>query len=569
MLDFKIKKNPETQETWIETSINGKCLLTTPQLNKGTAFTREERSAFGLEGKLPNHIETLDEQVERALHHYQSLQNPLNRNIFLNELHDTNQVVFYSLVKKYLADMLPFIYTPTVGLAVEMFSKKFQRARGLYISYEERDHIDQILDNRSHPDLDLIVVTDGGGVLGIGDQGVGAMMIPVAKLMVYTLCGGIHPLRTLPIMLDVGTNNPALLEDPLYLGWRHPRITGKAYDAFIDQFVSVVNKKFPNVFLHWEDFERDHARHILDRYQDKLCTFNDDIQGTGVVALAAIMAALKVSQSQLADQRIVIFGAGTAGTGIADQIRDAMIAGGMSAQAAVSCFWLIDRPGLLTCDMDDLTDAQKIYARERWPHQGRQLIDVVKNIKPTILIGCSAVPGAFSQEIIQKMCQFVERPIIFPLSNPTHRAEAKPQDLLEWTDGKAFIAAGSPHQPVQFKGREVKFALCNNALVFPGVALGLISVGASRLNKDMLHVASQSLMECAPILKDPNAPLLPPIEIADQVAKIIALAVAKEAIKQGVASIPEGGLDALAARIEGMVWRPEYVPLKRVIPNLA
>lgn len=567
MLDFKIKKNPETQEIWIETSINGKCLLTTPQLNKGTAFTQEERREFGLEGKLPNHIETLDEQIERALLHYQSLQNPINRNIFLNELHDTNQTVFYGLVKKHLAEMLPFIYTPTVGLAVEMFSKKFQRARGLYISYEERSQIERILDNRSHPDVDLIVVTDGSGVLGIGDQGVGAMMIPVAKLMVYTLCGGINPLRTLPILLDVGTNNPALLEDPLYLGWRHPRITGEAYDDFIDQFVSVVNKKFPKVFLHWEDFERDHARQILDRYQGLLCTFNDDIQGTGVVAVAAIMAALQVTQSRLTDQRIVIFGAGTAGTGIADQMMDIMIAEGATPQEAASCFWLIDRPGLLTGDMKDLTIAQKVYARTDWSHEKRQLIDVVENIHPTILIGCSAVPGAFSQEVIQKMNQFVERPIIFPLSNPTHRAEAKPQDLLEWTDGKAFIAAGSPHQPMQFKGKEVRFALCNNALVFPGVALGLISVGASRLNPSMLRTACYALMKCAPILQDSHAPLLPPIEYAEKVAKVIALAVAKEAIEQGFSDISEYDESLLESKIEALVWNPEYVRLKRVMPG--
>ncbi len=562
MLDFKIKRNPETQAVWIETAMHGKGLLTT-QLNKGTAFTREERAAFGLEGKLPSCVEVLEQQVERALLRYQELRDPLNKNIFLNELHETNQTVFYSLVKQHLAEMLPYIYTPTVGLAVELFSKKFQRARGLYIAYEERDQIERILDNRSHPDVDLIVVTDGSGVLGIGDQGVGAMMISVAKLMVYTLCGGIHPLKTLPILLDVGTDNPALLEDPFYLGQRHPRITGEAYDAFIDQFVTAVHKKFPHAFLHWEDFEREHARNILHRYQDVLCTFNDDIQGTGVVTLAAILAALKTKQASLSDQRIVIFGAGAAGTGIADQIADGMMAEGLNRFEAASRFWLIDKPGLLTDDMPDLTEAQKAYARDDWQGELRQLIDVIEIIKPTILIGASAVLGAFRKEVIQKMHLFVETPIIFPLSNPTHRAEAMPKDLVEWTDGKALIAAGSPHASIQFKGREITFALCNNALVFPGVALGLISVKASRLRPEMLHAACLALMSCAPILKDPEAALLPPIEEADQVAKVIALAVAKEAINQGVAEEVEGE-HVLEARIEEMVWKPEYVPLKRV-----
>ncbi|MBX9706028.1 MAG: NAD-dependent malic enzyme, partial [Gammaproteobacteria bacterium] len=486
MLDFTVNKDSKTGTETITTSLAGKPLLSTPQLNKGTAFTYEERHAFNLLGKLPARIETLEEQVQRCYKQYSSYVTPLKRNVFLNELHDTNHVLFYRLLQQHLAEMLPTIYTPIVGTAVKEFSAEFRRPRGLYLSYQERDAMDEILDNRSNPEIDLIVVTDGEGVLGIGDQGIGGMDIPIAKLMVYTLCGGIDPTRTLPILLDVGTNNEALLNDPLYLGWRHPRLEGQEYDDFIEKFVRSVNKKFPKVFLHWEDFGRNNARRNLERYQNTLCTFNDDMQGTGVVTLAALLAAVKVNHQSLKDQRIVVFGGGTAGTGISDQIVDALMREGLTKEEARAKFWMIDRAGLLTQDMKDLTPFQYVYARDAaeladWTLAHGSVVtlaDVVHHIKPTVLIGCSAVAGAFNEAIIKEMASYQDKPIILALSNPTERAEAQPVDIYQWTDGRALLATGSPFDDVTFHGVQVRIAQCNNAFVFPGLGLGLIAVQA-------------------------------------------------------------------------------------------
>jgi malate dehydrogenase (oxaloacetate-decarboxylating) len=466
--------------------------------------------------------------------------------------------------------MLPTIYTPIVGTAVKRFSHEYRQPRGLYIAHSDKNLIEEIVNNRSNPEVDLIVVTDGEGVLGIGDQGIGGMDIPVAKLMVYSLCGGIDPTRTLPVFLDVGTNNQDLLNDPMYLGCRHPRISNEAYDDFIATFVSAIRKHFPKAFLHWEDFGRRNARHILDQFQDELCTFNDDIQGTGAVTLAALLAACDVTGKKLSDQRLVVFGAGSAGTGISDQIIDALMREGLSAEEAYQRFWLIDRQGLLLNNHYDLTEAQKPYARDRkeldsWSIHDKErasLTDTVRHVKPTILIGCSAQTGAFSQDIIEIMTAHCDRPIIFPLSNPDEKCEAQPVDILNWSQGKALIATGTAFPDVEYHNRMVKIAQCNNALVFPGIGLGILAVNASRLTKDMILAASETLCKFAPSKKDSFLPLLPSLDNAQVVAKEIAIAVAQCAINSGHAQKNQS--KDLKKLIDELFWEPRYLPFRKV-----
>lgn len=568
MLDFKINRDEKTGEFFIETSICGKPLLTLPQLNKSTAFTHDERRDFGLLGKLPHRVETLDEQVKRAYLQYSGYTNRLQQNIYLNNLHDKNQVLFYKLISRHLGEMLPTIYTPIVGTAVKRYSHEYRQPRGLYIAHTDKHLIDEIISNRSNPEIDLIVVTDGEGVLGIGDQGIGGMDIPVAKLMVYGLCGGINPTRTLPVFLDVGTNNQELLNDPLYLGCQHPRIDTQHYDSFIAAFVNAVHKHFPNAFLHWEDFGRGNARRILDKFQDELCTFNDDIQGTGAVTLSALLAACDVTGTPLEAHRIVVFGAGSAGTGISDQIVDAMVRRGLSEEEAYQRFWLIDRQGLLTDTDIDLTEAQQPYARTKseltdWTNSNKNpsLTDTVRHVKPTILIGCSAQPGAFSQDIIETMSATCERPIIFPLSNPDEKCEAQPADLLLWSEGKALIATGTAFPAVEYQNRLLQIAQCNNALVFPGIGLGVLAVNASRLSKGMIWAAAQALSEFAPSKQDSFLPLLPSLDDAQMVAKRIAMAVAQTAVEEGLA---QKNQDAdLEVLIKDIFWTPRYLPFRK------
>lgn len=569
MLDFKVINDKKTNALFIETSINGKNLLTTAQLNKGTAFTVEERHAFGLQGKLPHRVETLDEQVHRAYLQYTRYTTSLQQNIYLNNLHDKNQILFYSLLSRHLPEMLPIIYTPTVGLAVKYFSREYRQPRGLYITHSDQDDLENIFNNRSNPEIDLVVVTDGEGVLGIGDQGIGGMDIPVAKLMVYSLCGGIDPTRTLPVFLDVGTNNQELLDDPMYLGCRHKRIDAAQYDTFINKFVDSIQKNFPNAFLHWEDFGRSNARPILDRFQDKLCTFNDDIQGTGAVTLAALLAACDTTGVNLEDHRILVYGAGSAGTGISDQIVDAMIMRGLSMDEAYQRFWLIDRQGLVIQGDTELTEAQIPYGRKHsdfmtWPIQeklSRTFAETVSQIKPTIMIGCSAQTGAFSRAIIETMAAHCERPIIFPLSNPDEKCEAQPVDILNWTHGKALIATGTAFPPIKYQEREVQIAQCNNALVFPGIGLGIKAVNATRLSKAMIWAASLALSTLSPSKKDSSLPLLPPVDDAQRVAKCIAVAVARVAIETGLAQCNQD--KDLEKLIENIFWKPHYLPFKR------
>jgi malate dehydrogenase (oxaloacetate-decarboxylating) len=568
MLDFKKFYNKTTGEEWLETSLTGKALLTFSQLNKGTAFSERERNEFGLKGKLPARIETLEEQVKRIHQQFHVFTDNLQKNIYLNVLHNTNQVLFYKVVKNHLNEMIPLIYTPIVSNRVKSHSREFRQPRGLYISINDKDHIEEILDNRSNPEIDLIAVTDGERVLGIGDQGIGAMDIPVAKLMIYTLCGAVDPNLALPILLDVGTNNQELLDDPLYLGLRQNRITGKPYDDFIKAFVDAVKRKFPHVFLHWEDFSREHAPRNLSRFRNEICSFNDDIQGTGVVALAALLAAIRVTHSTMTEQRIVVFGAGSAGTGVIHQICSAMVRNGLSLTEARKRFWLIDKPGLLTNRMEALTSEQQHYVRnfdetETWKVKDRNFItleEVIAEVKPTILIGCAAVQNAFSKTAIQTMAHYVEQPIIFPLSNPTDKSEAIPEDLLNWTDGKALVAAGSPFEDVLYEGKKIRITQCNNAFAFPGIGLGSISIKAKKVSDNMLWAAAVALSNYSLTMKNDETSLLPSMDEVGNVAKHVALAVAKEAVRENLATVDNRTVEEL---IQENLWEPHYIPYRK------
>lgn len=542
----------------------GMDLLDATALNKGTAFTEEERRRLGLDGLLPPQIETLDEQVVRAYEAYQRKDDDLERHIYLRALQDTNEVLFYRLLLDHIEEMTPIVYTPTVALACEQFSHIYRRPRGLFISYPLRDSIPQLLRNRPNKHVDVIVVTDGERILGIGDQGAGGLGIPIGKLSLYTLIGGIRPERTLPIVLDVGSNNKDRLNDPEYLGWRHERITGDAYFDFIDQFVQAVKEELPGTCLQWEDFATPHARPILQRYRDELLTFNDDIQGTAAVALGAALGAVKVTGKSLREQQIVMLGAGSAGIGVADGLLEAMKQDGLSEEEARRSFWVVDKDGVLHSGRKDLSAEQAVYAQpesrvEGWPrtfHGKVGLADVVGQIKATILIGLSTVGGAFSEPIIREMGRKVERPIIFPLSNPTSKSEATAEDLIRWTDGRALVASGSPFAPVSYGGRKIPIAQCNNVYIFPAMGLAVTASGASRVTEPMMLAAARTLAANSPALKNPSASLLPALTEIRRVAAEIAFAVGIEAQNDGVA--PKTSEEELRRRVQQTQWEPAY-----------
>ena len=542
-------------------------LLNRQGLNKGTAFSEEERTEFGLHGLLPPQVETLDEQVVRAYGAYQRKDDDLEQHIYLRALQDTNEVLFYRLLLDHIEEMMPIVYTPTVALACEQFSHIYRRPRGAFISYPLRDSIPQLLQNRPNKDVDVIVVTDGERILGIGDQGAGGLGIPIGKLALYTLIGGIHPERTLPIVLDVGTNNTERLNDPEYLGWRHERITGQDYFGFVDQFVQAVKKEMPGTCLQWEDFATPHARPILNRYRDQLLTFNDDIQGTSAVALGAILAAVKVTGKSLKDHQVVMLGAGSAGIGVADGLCAEMKEEGLSEEEAHSRFWVIDKDGLLHSGRNDLTPEQSVYAQPEsraagWPRTSNGhigLADVIGRINATILIGLSTVGGAFSEPIVREMARKVERPIIFPLSNPTSRSEANAEDLIRWTDGRALVAAGSPFAPVSYGGRKIPIAQCNNVYIFPAMGLGVVASGARRVTEPMMLAAARALAANSPALKDASASLLPPLTDLRRVAAEIAVAVGIQAQRDGVA--PNVSEEELRIRVLKTQWTPAYTAL--------
>jgi len=551
----------------VHESPRGMDLLDSPLLNKGTAFTDAERAEHGLHGLLPPHVETLDEQVVRAYEAYGQKDTDLERHIYLRALQDTNEVLFYRLLLDHIAEMTPMVYTPVVAQACEQFSHIYRRPRGLFISYPLRDSIPALLRSRPNPEVDVIVVTDGERILGIGDQGAGGLGIPIGKLSLYTLIGGIHPSRTLPIVLDVGTNNPDRLQDPEYIGWRHERITGQEYFDFVDQFVQAVKQELPGVCLQWEDFATPHARPILQRYRDQLLTFNDDIQGTSAVALGAILGGVSVTGKKLKDQQIVMLGAGSAGIGVADGLREAMKSAGLTDAEARSRFWVVDKDGLLHTGRTDLSQEQSVYAQPEgrvsdWPrtfngHIG--LADVIGEMKATVLIGLSTVHGAFTEPIVREMARKVDRPLIFPLYKPTSKTEANAQELNRWTEGRALVASGSPFAPVSYEGRKIPIAQCNNVYIFPAMGLGLVASGARRVTEAMMLAAARALAANSPALKDSSASLLPPLTEIRRVAAEIAVAVGIEAQKEGVA--PKRSVSELRRRVRETQWTPAYPSL--------
>jgi malate dehydrogenase (oxaloacetate-decarboxylating) len=540
--------------------LRGMNLLDSPSTNRGTAFTEEERTGLGLHGLLPYHVESLEEQVARAYEAYLRKDDDVERHIYLRALQDTNEVLFYRLLLEHIEEMTPIVYTPVVAAGCQQFSHIYRRPRGLFISYPRRDSIPQLLRNRPHPEVDIMVVTDGERILGIGDQGVGGLGIPIGKLSLYTLIGGIHPSRTLPVILDVGTNNAERLSDPQYLGWRHERITGQEYFDFVDQFVLAVRQELPATCVQWEDFATPHARPILERYRDTMLTFNDDIQGTAAVAMGAIMGALRVTGTPLKDQQIVFLGAGSAGVGVADYLRAAMVAEGLTEEQARRRFWIIDRKGLLDSRRAGLRVEQMVYAQpcERlagWPEPAG-LAEVMERVEATVLIGLSTLGGAFTEAVVKEMARKTARPIILPLSNPTAKSEAVPEDLLRWTEGQALVATGSPFAPVEFSGRRIPIAQCNNVYIFPAVGLGVVASRARRVTDGMMLAAARALGEYSPALKDPNAALLPGLGQIREVARGIALAVGLAAQRDGVAAVT--GRDELQARVIANQWVPEY-----------
>jgi malate dehydrogenase (oxaloacetate-decarboxylating) len=547
---------------------SGMDLLNRQGLNKGTAFTEEERSALGLHGLLPPQVETLDQQAVRAYEAYQRKDDDLERHIYLRALQDTNEVLFYRLLLDHIEEMTPIVYTPVVGQACQQFSHIYRRPRGLFVSYPLRDAIPTLLRTRPNRDVDVIVVTDGERILGIGDQGAGGLGIPIGKLSLYTLIGGIRPERTLPIVLDVGTNNTERLKDPEYLGWRHERVTGQAYFDFVDQFVQAIKQELPNTCLQWEDFATPHARPILDRYRDQLLTFNDDIQGTAAVALGAILGAVNVAGTPLKEQQIVMLGAGSAGIGVADFLRAAMRDAGLSDEDARRRFWVVDKDGLLHAGRTDLSAEQRVYAQPRerlsaWSPGGKgiTLADVIGKIDATILIGLSTARGAFTEPIVREMARKVRRPIIFPLSNPTSRSEATGDDLIRWTDGRALVATGSPFAPVAYGGREIPIAQCNNIYIFPAIGLGVVAAHARRVTDTMILAAARALGEKSPALTDPSASLLPALPQLRDVAAHIAIAIGRQAQRDGVA--PKTSDAELHERVAATQWTPAYPSFAR------
>lgn len=556
-----------TQPLYIRHS--GPALLETPLLNKGSAFSREERIDFNLTGLLPPRYETIYEQLDRAYRQYSTYHEAINKHIYLRGIQDNNETLFYALVSQYLEEMMPIIYTPTVGDACEQFSDIYRSSRGLFLAWEEREQIDDILRNATKDKVKVIVVTDGERILGLGDQGIGGMGIPIGKLSLYTACGGISPAYTLPVMLDVGTNNEALLNDPMYMGARHPRVSEDEYDAFVDLFMHAAQRRWPGVMVQFEDFAQANAMPILNRYRERFCCFNDDIQGTAAVTLGTLLAACRVSKKSLSEHRIAFVGAGSAGCGIAEMLIQKMRDEGLSDEAARRQVFMVDRHGLVTEDMGGLQEFQRALARRKadiasWSCDGEwpTLEEVVTHARPTILIGVSGQPGLFTEAIIKGMTQHSEAPIIFPLSNPVSRAEATPEDIIRWTDGKAIIATGSPFQPVNHNGQWHRVAQCNNSYIFPGIGLGVLAVGANRVTDEMLLASSEVLAAASPMASGGSADLLPPLQQIAEVSKSIAFAVAKVAQAQGHAL--EISDAQLHARIDRIFWTPHYRDYKRI-----
>lgn len=543
--------------------LSGAALLQNSLWNKGTAFTQQERDALGLNGLLPPHISSVEEQIRRIYHNFMQKKTPLGRYIYLLQLLDRNEHLFYQFIDRNPAEMLPFIYTPTVGAGSVMYSMLYSHQRGLYLSYPLESRMEEMIANYPAEDVQIIVATDGERVLGLGDQGLGGMAISIGKLSLYTVFGGIHPSKTLPIVLDVGTNNAEHLANELYLGWRHRRVQGQEYDSFIERFVQAIRKRYPHALLQWEDFGKSNASRILEKYRKSYLSFNDDIQGTGAVALAALFSGIKISRGRLDAQRIVILGGGSAGVGIAKMILMALQQEGLSKDDALRRLFVIDSHGLLHsgCLHVDSNQSQVLYPEEflqGWELNDPgciQLMDVIKNVHPTALIGVCGQGGIFTKEIVQEMAKHIERPIILPLSNPTSKAEATPGELIEWTHGKAIIATGSPFDPVHYLDRTISIAQCNNVYIFPAIGLGALAAQAKEVTDTMFLEAANILANYSPALADPKAALFPPLTEVRSVCREIAIGVAKRALKEKVGTSFEKEIEG---RIDSLMWKPAY-----------
>ncbi len=567
-MKYKIQTDADGKQI-LETALIDYDLITNPLLNKGMAFTPEERDAFGLHGLLPPQISTLEQQLDRSYKIFQNKATDLEKHIYLRDIQDSNETLFYYFITKHITELLPYIYTPVVGQGCQKFSHIYRRPRGMFISYPNRDKMDQILSNARFNNIKMIVVSDGERILGLGDQGAGGMGIPIGKLSLYTAAAGIHPRSTLPILLDVGTNNPDLLNDPLYIGWKNPRIRGEEYDRFIETFVTAVKKRFPNVVLQWEDFSQQNATTILDRYQDKLCTFNDDIQGTAAVVTSALISAVKVAGVPLNELRVVMSGAGSAGCGISNLIIELMKEKGLSEKEATSRFYLLNSKGLLTDATPNLYSFQEKFCRNSqeintWgcdPTSKISLLEVIKHVKPHILIGVSGRANLFTKEIVTEMASHVAQPIIFPLSNPTSCSEADPADLMKWTQNRVIIGTGSPFPDVIRDGKPFRVDQINNSYIFPGVGLGTIASKATRITDSMMLAAAKALANASPSNGDLKGNLLPPLTDIRNVTVQVAKGVAKEAMKAGVAN--EISDDELEKNIKDTVWNPTYYSFKK------
>jgi malate dehydrogenase (oxaloacetate-decarboxylating) len=554
----------------VETALSGYELLNDPLLNKGTGFSDDERDAFDLHGLLPPRVTPLDMQVKRRLAAFRGQTTDLHKYVFLRGLQDTNETLFYALLTRNIEEMMPIVYTPTVGLGCELFSHIFRKPRGLFLSLPHKDDIRRILGHPRFARVEAIVVSDGERILGLGDQGAGGMGIPIGKLSLYTACAGLHPSTTLPVLLDVGTDNQERLVDPLYVGWQHERVRGAEYDALVETFVEAVSERWPHVLLHWEDFAIGNANRLLARYRDRLCTFNDDIQGTAAIAVGTLLSAINVTGLPLERQRVVVLGAGSAGTGICALLSRAMVEAGASTAQVRSQFYLVDRQGLLIEGMAGLQAFQAPFAQPRdagagWMLQSPPrigLADVVANAHPTVLIGTSGQAHGFSEQAIRAMASHVPRPIIFPLSNPTERSEATPQDLFAWTEGRAVIGTGSPFPPIRRNGAEFRVDQTNNAYVYPGVGLGAIAVQARRVSDGMFLAAARAVAELSPARRDPVANLLPPLVDLREISFRVAVAVGKQAIAEGLA---EARAEAdVAAAVRTKMWEPVYARYRRL-----
>ena len=562
--------NKDAKSDVIQTRLSGYDLLNNPRLNKGTAFTEEERDTFALHGLLPPDEGNLDQQLERRKKALENQQTVFGKYSFMRDLQDTNETLFYSLIAHNVEELLPVVYTPGVGEGCQRFSEIWRKPRGLFISYPNKNRMEQMLSDPRYDDVRCIVVSDGERILGLGDQGAGGMGIPIGKMALYTALAGIHPEHCLPVLLDVGTDNEDRLNDPIYVGWRNKRVRGQEYDDFVEAFVSAVKSRWPHILLQWEDFAGSNAARLLERSRDQLCTFNDDIQGTAAVTTATLLAAVNATGIPLEQQTVVFLGFGSAGIGIANLMLTAMKETGLSEEQASKRFYAVDRYGLLVEGGKGILSNQQPFVRKKadlegWTLSGGDeisLLDVVRNAKATVLVGVSGQPGAFTEDVVREMAKHTDRPIIFPLSNPTSREEATPEDLLKWTDGKALIGTGSPFAPVTINGKSFHIAQTNNSYIFPGLALGILASKAKRVTDGMIMAAAKRLAELSPTVKDRNANLLPPIADSRKVGLLVGEAVGKQAIADGVAGVADE--KAFEESLHAYVWEPVYLPYERL-----